>query len=109
MLQSLDLEPLKFTPYINNSQGYKTKFGGIKTILLIMLVILSIIAFGKELFLKSNPIVISSENYINYPIINKDQVNIAVAPHFLGGAQIKDMEKYIELYVQISKSQFFLI
>lgn len=102
MLQKLDLEPLKFSPFVNNNKGYSTKLGGIKTILILILVILSIIAFGKELFLKENPIVISSENYISYPTIEKSSINIAVAPMLSGGFKIENIEKYVELNVGIA-------
>lgn len=102
MLESLDLEPLKFTPFVNNQSGYITKLGGIKMIILLILVVLSIVAFGKELFLKENPIVISSENYIRYPTLNKDSVNIAMAPHLIGGFKIDESEKYLEFNVKIA-------
>lgn len=96
MIQKLDLEPLKFSPYVNNNQGYITKFGGVKMILVLILILLSIIAFGKELFLKENPIVISSENYISLPLINKERLSIAIAPMLLGGFKIENAEKYFE-------------
>lgn len=96
MLEKLDLEPLKFSMFVKNNQGYSTKFGGLRMILLIVLIILAVVAFGKELFIKQNPIVISSENYVGHAIVDRKNINIAVALMLVGGYKIENVDKYVE-------------
>lgn len=71
-MKAIDLNGYKTSLSINNSNSFKTKIGGFLTILLSLLTLLSIIAFGRNLIYRTNPIVNISYNFIQTPILNKN-------------------------------------
>ena len=95
-MRKLDIEPLNILPSTNKNDGYLTTFGGITTFLIALLSILAAIAFGRELFEKINPVIRISEEYIDYPVISRKKLNIAVTAMLTGGFKINEMERYLK-------------
>ena len=59
--KALEMDFFKFTPQlnVNNKKGFKTSIGFFFSILVYALIILSFISFGKEMFLRESPIIVS--------------------------------------------------
>lgn len=73
-MRSIDINPTSLIMTIKkNSSGFQTKFGGFLTLILIILSILSFFAFGRNLIFKLNPIVYTSQSWIQTPILEKSK------------------------------------
>lgn len=81
---------------INDTKGFKTKFGASLTLLLGLCSFLSLIAFGKDLVLKQNPSVLTAEVYEPVPIILKDDIFFAYSGGLSGGIEIIDFDRYLK-------------
>lgn len=68
LLKKLDFNSYYPTLKIDQSDSYKTTFGGFISIALIILHVIGLIYFGKEMFLKNEPIaIISAKDYGDLP------------------------------------------
>ena len=65
--------------YVNHHKKYKAIYGGILTILTIILLIISIIVFGSNFFLRKNPTITSSSVNNEYSIINLKKEKVLIA------------------------------
>ena len=65
--------------YVNHHKKYKAIYGGILTILTIILLIISIIVFGSNFFQRKNPTITSSSVNGEYSIINLKQEKLLIA------------------------------
>ena len=97
-MKNLDFITYLPTIKFEKSEGIKTVFGSILTILMCMISIFSFSAFGKDLFLKKAPITrYSSEIAANLTIQNSD-VFIPIGFVMRGGAPIDDIERRLEVF-----------
>jgi hypothetical protein len=78
LLQKIDFLSYKPTLFINSHERYRNIFGGIISIIIILLSLLCLIYFGLDLFLKSVPnVIISKKSFENievgpYPLSDKN-------------------------------------
>jgi len=87
---------------------FRTSFGGFLSIIIFILSILYIIAFGKDIFktiIKNSPIVYLSDYINNHTLrLEKTIFDAAIASMNLGGATITNIEKMINIDVIIAKT-----
>lgn len=101
-MQSFDFYPYLPQLQVNGSEGYKTKVGGAITLTIAIGIILSCIAFCRELFEKTNPIVLNSINFDEGPTLSKDSIALFMAPLLPGAVAIPDAETYFKFTVEMS-------
>ena len=92
----LDLEPLQLNPSISKDNGYKTYLSAFSTLLITILSLLAIFAFGSEIVFKKNPIVAISEYYNEYPIIQSNKIALAFTALHKKTCKIEEFDKYLE-------------
>ena len=102
-MKYLEIDPIIINPSINNKSVYKTNFGGFLTSIQWLLVVLFIVAFGRDLFEKNNPNVILSDKYNGNPFLAKDDINIAIAPMWSGGGTIKILTNTLNYFLNQQK------
>lgn len=96
----LDSSNCQIQPSISGNSSFQTSFGGATFILSAVLTLLCSIAFGRELWEKSNPSVNMSDIFLSVqPTIQKSNMNVIFAPMFNGGFTIPNVEKYIRLSI----------
>ena len=76
LIRKIDLFGYRFTFEENDNQSYKTTFGGLFTILLIISITIIGFIFGKEIYERKIPIVSFSEEVVQYSRINLTDVPI---------------------------------
>lgn len=103
-MQNVDFYPYSPTLQVNSSDGYKTRVGGVITMMIALGILLSAIAFCRELFEKSNPFVLSSINFDQGPTLKKDSISLFVAPLLPGGLIIPEVETYFKFTVEMSNT-----
>lgn len=103
-MRKLDAFPFTPTLHINSHFGFQTAFGGIISILLGIVTVLASAAFSVDVFTKTNPIVLSSDNVIQHPTIDKTLFKVFAAPTLPGGVPILELEKYLNFRIQMSDS-----
>ena len=97
------MKKIDFFPYVpsivvGDKYGHHTLLGAIITILLGLLTLLAIGAFGRDVIYKTNPNSLSSETYIKYPTLDKDEINVSLAVGYSGGAVIPNLDKKISVF-----------
>lgn len=103
-LHSFDYEPLTLSPKVNKQNGFSTAFGGFITILIGLLSILAFFGFGKDIYNKTNPTVLTSENFLSHPILKKENIKVAFAPIFINPREIPNFNRHIDMKIIISDS-----
>lgn len=108
-MQTLDLDALKIQPFYERFQGYRTKLGGSLTLSLIFIAIACAWAFGKELFEKKSPFVVSSEVYDENPFFNKTLFKVAFRSYILDEKikqkfGYKDPDKFVSFFLMSSNT-----
>lgn len=91
-----------FFPYhpnlsTNSDYGVKTSFGGILSILLGVLTISALGAFGRDLVLKTNPVTTVSEIPNFTPTLNNSQIFLGLNTAYSGGIGIPEWERLITI------------
>jgi hypothetical protein len=102
-IKNIDLLSTRPQLYIFNKSRYQTIIGSIFTIILIILSLLCLFGFGLDILLKKKPFSVLSRQYIQTPVLNRNDLNIMVAfnPIAVGGKTINDLSR--KLNFQINK------
>ncbi|KAL4463115.1 hypothetical protein ABPG74_007116 [Tetrahymena malaccensis] len=106
-LKYLDIYGLPINVNFQNEDIHRTKFGAIISILVFITFGLACYFYGQELFLKANPIVITSEQYVKNPermTIDKKKQIIVMGFNTVVGKTVYDPQ-IIQVKASISKLQ----
>jgi hypothetical protein len=96
-MKYLDFMPSSYELYLNNSSRLNTNLGGFFTILVTFAITLPVILFGLDLVKKEKPTSISTEDYIQYPVIENKDMFFMLAPLYTNSTAIPDVNKKISL------------
>lgn len=105
ILKKFDLFELRISPSIKGNSSHKTFIGGFLSIILIILSILCAFAFGNDFLYKSNPLILSSEALIQYPITSSKSILFAIAPNGFGGITFNNIEKDFSFNLQVFEKE----
>lgn len=105
-LKKIDLNDIKIPIFINKKIGFNTIYGGITTLILIILSSLIMFAFGRDLIEKKVPTVTVSQDYIDFPIINKKDIKIAFNAFLIGGFPIQNFSQYLTFSFVIASTGY---
>ena len=70
-MKAIDINPATLSMSLNNGIGFKTNFGGVLSLILGLLTLSSIFAFGRNLFYKTNPVINITQDWIQTPVLSK--------------------------------------
>lgn len=95
LMRKLDLTPIQINPFFKQFPQFQTTIGGCSTLLIGVLSMLAILAFGLDIVTKENPSVMVSMNQVNRPQINNKDVTFAFALLQRGGYNYEEIERYV--------------
>jgi hypothetical protein len=99
LMKNIDL--VGYTPkmYYNQDIKFKTAFGGLMTLVLVILTVLATIGFGLDLFEKKKPVVLTNNEFIE-PAVEMDQNTvIGYRLFYTGGKKIPDLDRLVDIFV----------
>lgn len=103
MLKKIDYLGCEPKLYINSDTTFSTKFGGIITILLAIIISVLFLLFGKDFYYRINPIVITEfGTYPSYPVYYLDSSNFTLAVAIEDDQSMvwkNDSEIYLQLHL----------
>ena len=100
MLKKLDLiNEFQCSILIENERYFKTKLGGMFTIILMLLSLLCIIGFGKDFVMRSSPTVYFSEIKEENKSIKRKGFKAAIGLNISGGFTFQDLDRLVEIYI----------
>jgi hypothetical protein len=96
-MKYLDFMPSRYELYLNNSSRLNTNLGGFFTILVTLATTLAVIFFGIDLIYKEKPTSLTTEDYIQYPVIENKEMFFMLAPLYTNSTAIPNVDKKISL------------
>ena len=93
-----------FTPqlYIDSLKRFKTSLGGSLTILLVILSLLAICAFGKDLLFKENPSLYQYDKFSLTNTIDFKEIPFVIGLMKPGGFSIENLNRKVEITIDYS-------
>ena len=98
LFKKLDLFP--YNPQLsveNEDMGHKTKLGASLTVLLGILTVLAVYAFGNEIFYKKNPTSVQSEYFMETPMLSEKELFLTFSIGKSGGIAIPNLDKILTM------------
>jgi hypothetical protein len=83
--------------YIFGERKYQTFIGALFSIIIVILWIFCLFAFGIDIINKKKPISVMSREYIETPVINRSDIMFALNPVFISGEPIKDLNRKLSI------------
>src|SRR5690349_16677303 len=88
--------------YVDNNKTNKTLLGGLFSIVLMIMSILCAIGFGLDLIERKLPDIATSKQINMSSKINGKDVHYLLAPQFIGGTEIPEIERKLTFIAQLA-------
>ena len=85
---------------INQNTRFKTKIGGLLTILVLIVTVLATIGFGLDIIEKKNPKISVTQQFQDYPTLDADAPKYFITLWLKGAIRIKDLMRKFTLRVE---------
>jgi hypothetical protein len=102
LFKSLDIIAPQPALYIQGETRYKTIFGGLLSILVGFLSILSLLAFGLDIIQKKRPMVYNSRQLILNNILTRDQTEFIFGAMFSSSLSISNLDMKLIFYLIVT-------
>jgi hypothetical protein len=96
------LDFIGFTPqlFVDSSQRFQTRLGGFLTILVVLLSLLSLSAFGKDMIFKENPTLYQYDQFNVNNEIDFKEIPFLIGLMKLGGFSISEISRKLQVTLQ---------
>jgi hypothetical protein len=102
IFKSIDFLGISPEFYIQGKSNYKTILGSIFSIIISILTLLSLIAFGIDLLKRESPVSVLSTEYLKTPVINGKDLFFTIAPMFPGGRELTEIDRKLTIQMNFA-------
>lgn len=85
--------------HFQEKNKFRTAIGGIFTSIIIILTILATISFGKDIYQRTEPIVLLNKNFIEPERNVTQELILGYRLFYTGGVKIADLDKLVDIFV----------